>query len=622
VQLVSLTPEGAAGCAGLFGALGNHGAVSGAETRLLSPYLGSPYARAVGPVVSLAGDDTVAHLISDGLLADTRTGVDSSLLRSLDHDWPVTAATLRGVVPIHFELKSLAAFLPFYRAVLFDRILKGAMLQRWGDSVRFRVCEPPRVAAADRAASAAASSGTVGARLDISKPLPAKHAATCHEFVRMRAGSTNSFPPGIRLVQHIAAPTSSAEAAILTGPGEGDPPIVCQTMSGVAILASPDGTGRRVVVDGLRFRLRDESTAEGSVKVEIDGNLHTLSPARAVSATPAIHAALARCAACLAGGADTASAARAASLAAWLADLLPTQEETAALRACRNQALYLARLACPPVPQGVLSPLMAGDHLPRMAATAMAADELLRAYDARQASRAGVWNALSAICRETAGRLAQVLLIAENTIRVCAHYAGSSLFVPTAYPSTDNPSGREIVVGESQARWRESLDWLARFEAAAIDAFAGQLQDYTLQTLPAAPPFPPSDSEGWRSGSTGCVEDSLDRACYAELLSRAALAAIRLQRWWLGQCNPASQVDTAATGTSIETLRFFLLAILRSVNRLIGGADDVTTGRRPIEALSPGAVGQQILTAVRSHKCPASAAVIPMPERGYRHAAQ
>ena len=104
--------------------------VSGLEAAHLSYYTSERYTAARGPIVIWSRDPALASSVADGRWREERYMEGDSLFQAL-HDASLLTQ-FQQVVPLGFELMPQSRFFEFYRAFSFQRLLKGALLQKYG----------------------------------------------------------------------------------------------------------------------------------------------------------------------------------------------------------------------------------------------------------------------------------------------------------------------------------------------------------------------------------------------------------------------------------------------------------------------------------------------------------
>lgn len=357
-QLIALRPESAPAVWHYWRQLGGGAAVAGAPALAFRQFAGRAHALEAGPPVSLANDPALAALLASGAWADPDCAAGHCLLAGFGANGAPRQVLAAGAAPVAacVELTPLSRFMEFYRARNFERVLRGALLQRWGVGLPL-----PRRPGFDRAVEAA--------------PAGAQFCRVLSVRAAVRAPL---------LAQLLDAAADGGDAAVVVAPdalfGHGD--IVCQAMSGALIVQNAAGSERHAVVDGLRF------ADAGAGVVRAAGDLHALPAARVGAALPQLRAALEHAAAVLSlrAVADPRRAG-AVSFAAWVASLLPAGSPDVAIRTTRVHALYLARV------EGGLSLGRAADgdtdaaadiHLAAIAAVAIGAGGTLRGHAAAQ----------------------------------------------------------------------------------------------------------------------------------------------------------------------------------------------------------------------------------------------
>jgi hypothetical protein len=412
VQAIALRPEVSAEVSRYWHQIGDGRPVVGDEALAFGPFLGPVHALQAGPIVSLAQDPELEASVDRGVWSDAGSSGGGSLLAAFRSGHEVARAALEGfqvTAPIGIELTSLARFMEFYRAINFERVLRGALLQRWGDRVHLALRRLPSV---ERSIAATVlhsddSALPFGDRLNLSdaQTLDSQvgRSAGCFRVLQLRGCRSYQACdlPAPMLAQLLDAERMSPQAPVLRL-GEmafAQHGVVCQSMAGVLILEDESGSRRDAVVDGLRFADAEPAPDTARPRVRVRGDLHALDAQELAAALPSMRGALESVSAALsfggapgkAGGVDQATdgeqrRADAASYAEWLASLLPRHSDDPAIQGLRVRALYLARIegGLPvrgDLHEAAIAPMIA--PLSGIASLAIEADERLRDYDAQ-----------------------------------------------------------------------------------------------------------------------------------------------------------------------------------------------------------------------------------------------
>ncbi|MCC5611301.1 hypothetical protein LC612_32280 [Nostoc sp. CHAB 5834] len=407
LQVVTLQPEFSAKIESYWQQVGNGNLIKDTDVMLFGTFLGYPYAREVSRIVSIAGDQHLDVSVAKGEWSDTSCLNASSILARFQpsRDF-ATHALLEWdkSTPIAVELISLARFLEYFRAINFERVLRGALMQRWGHLVQLPLRRMPSV---ERAiATSVLPKDTVpvnfgqrillyGDHLDVynaSLFVPNQQSViACHRVFSVRGKQSQDISSNLALwAQYFDAEPSSHQAAILRLSEEQfeQPTIVCQTMVGAVILENATTTARDVVVDGIRFTDTDPDTASGYSRVRVRGDLHSINDQALTNVLPCLRAAL-RCAALSLDIAsfDTQKRHSAVSFAGWLADMLPEQSDHIEIRQLRTWSLYLSRIEALEFNEWTtfeseIRQQICQD-LSEIASFAIATDEKLRTYNPR-----------------------------------------------------------------------------------------------------------------------------------------------------------------------------------------------------------------------------------------------
>jgi hypothetical protein len=427
LQLVELEPGSTADVLDAWTRLGNGGPVLGDDALGFGRYLSPLHATRVGPILSLAGDPALPNTVGSGAWSDTGSPDRANLLALFLKDEATVASclsTFEAVAPVGVELTSLARFMEYFRAINFERVLRGAMLQRWAGRCQLPLRRMPSI---DRALEESLLQGGTlptaaeGKVLLYGDALPVQdrrglsegdtRVLGCHRvmsFVGHR-GPVHLRNAGL-LAQIIEGPSGCHRAAVLRMPaGEfNDSTMACQTMVGAFILENETSGEPNAVVDGLRFENDSSGGGPGKARVRVRNDLHALDPEKAAELLPSITGALESASVALsAAGGDAPPREGVASFAEWIAGLLPEVSPAREIQESRALALYLARVgAC--ISKG---DAIAGNGASvrllevarQMSAFAAAADRLIRRRD--ELMPRGVHGARAAaagsLCEET-----------------------------------------------------------------------------------------------------------------------------------------------------------------------------------------------------------------------------
>lgn len=331
-QVVAVRAEAAAEVCGFWRAQGGGSPVSGAEALPFGGLLGVRHARAVGPIVSLAGDPRLEASVADGSWADPRSLSGTSLLRPWCSGPERAAERLQGfaaAASVRIELTSLARFIEYYRAINFERVLRGALLQRWGDRVVLPLRRMPSI---ERTIARSLSGNTAPA---------GSRVLSCRQLERWRGAEG-----GPQLIQLVDAALDSRDAPSLELSTEAfeHGGLVCQALSGVLTLVHAGRDERDVVVDGLRFTSAAPDPVASWPRVRVRGDVHRLDSRHLSALMPRLEIALADLTATLTRPLDREPRDEAVAFADWLTTLLPARSSDPEVARLRAWALYLARV--------------------------------------------------------------------------------------------------------------------------------------------------------------------------------------------------------------------------------------------------------------------------------------
>ena len=329
VQLVALKPESARWIIAYWRRAGAGQPVHGDAAMAFAAFLAPDHARQAGPILSLAGDPDLPRTLAQGAWNDAVSiaGVSlAALFRSGSRRAGEVLAGFAASAAVHTELTSMALFTEFYRAINFERILRGALVQRWGDSVHLPVRRMPEFT---RDVAIAAAS-------------PCPPVAGCRRMLRLKRGDgaalTGLQPPLAQLIDAAAFSSHALQVRRADALFE-HAPFACQAMAGVVILENLSGTRRDTLLDGLRFSSVPPQPNAAEVRVKLQGDAHVLPPDQVPRLLPDIRDALLEVAAALPqAGPDEAKRRAAASFAGWLASCLAAAPPTPGIEPVRALA--------------------------------------------------------------------------------------------------------------------------------------------------------------------------------------------------------------------------------------------------------------------------------------------
>ncbi len=336
LQVAAIRPELAERVYAHWAQISNGAAVYGEEALGMSAFLGPSCAFEVGGIVSQAQDPALSVTQESGVWNDPSAFGGVSLagaLRTSHEETRAALTTFHSHAVIRTELTSLARFLEYYRAIAFERVLRGGLMQRWGRRVNLPLRRMPSV---ERAIGAAAVADNAPADRDAVQPIKrCGRVISLHRSEALQQGSAI-------VAQYLdAAPMSRLAPAIRLHDSEFEnPAIVCQKMVGAMFLEDWDGGLRDAVVDGLRFTHDLPACRTEEPKVRLRGDLHSTQVECLLAALPWIAAELERCGAGFACAAAPEQHPRSASFAKWIAESLKVGSGQKDLRQLRVLALY------------------------------------------------------------------------------------------------------------------------------------------------------------------------------------------------------------------------------------------------------------------------------------------
>ncbi|ABC21000.1 hypothetical protein Rru_A0195 [Rhodospirillum rubrum ATCC 11170] len=280
-----------------------------------------------------------------------------------------------SVVPSALVLAPLAALISNpYVAGPWDRIVKGALLQKWGDAVRIPQPSPVDIdwSTFFPDANASWASGIVTPTIDVYQELVdisrvsflgadvvganfQMNSFTCFSQVleaNVPAGSGPVMLPSDRVVlvagtidasRSIETPVLTMSEAALLGLT-----VVCDTMFGAVLFAATTRSGaviRKAALDGLLFETTSVQPATGRAGVAIAGALaNTPSPELVLKLKGSIGMSVTAAESLLHARSDDAERIRGIEQAylRWLASIIPADTEDLDLAYSRSHALYIA----------------------------------------------------------------------------------------------------------------------------------------------------------------------------------------------------------------------------------------------------------------------------------------
>lgn len=412
IQVIALRPGSRAEVSRYWQQMGNgHLPVDGTAALAFAPFADPIHAMETGHIISLAGDPQLPASIARGMWSNLGIPEKPSLLavfRCGREAAYQSLAEFRAMTAVGMELTSIARFMEFFRALNFERVFRGAMLQRWGDRVHLTLRRLPSV---ERSIATAIHD-------DIPMMALGDRLPDFHRVLHLRGHNSHRLPGPARtlLAQFLDAEPACHQASVLRLPDEAFERggVVCQAMAGALILENESGSERDAVVDGLRFTAAGPEPGTGWQRVRVRGNMHALDVRDLAEILPSIQTALAAISAILSHTetADERGRADAASFAEWLASLLPANAHDPRIQRLRVIALYLSRIESRLPVERIFhgeTSLRMHDSFARISAAAIEADERLRDHGAqlRARARSAAPRTGASLCAEEGGALAR-----------------------------------------------------------------------------------------------------------------------------------------------------------------------------------------------------------------------
>jgi hypothetical protein len=317
--------------------LGGGKAIKGTEALDFKFFAGYDFAKSVGEIVSYGKDPGLNTIINDGLWKDSNSITGNSLMAIFNADQRLIESLnskLTVVIPIKIELTSLARFMEYFRAINFQKILKGALIQRWGtivqspikrmtktsNRINLKVLNESRSFCFDK------NNFTYGDKITEQDFYIAKlnkdSINSCHRIVSLHETVSLKSVNTFILAQLLDTNSIATEASslLLSDANFDTVPIVCQQMDGILILKNNDETKKDSLVNGLRFSSIKDDNSE--LKIIIKEDIIDLNKIETI--LPCIHIALIHIQAKL-GCPKTTHTQReeVISFAKWIATLLP-----------------------------------------------------------------------------------------------------------------------------------------------------------------------------------------------------------------------------------------------------------------------------------------------------------
>jgi len=284
--------------------LGGGQAITGKDALQFKFFTGEGFAENVGNIVSYGKDQGLNYLIREGLWNDSTSLTGNSLMAIFNADDKLIEALnskLTTSIPIKIELTSLARFMEYFRAINFERILKGAIIQRWGTIVQLPLKRMTKtinridmsVLNESRSFCSENNDFIYGDKIsqqDFDKTkLKKSNINTFHRILSLHETVSLKTINSCFITQLLEANSISHKASslILSDFDFDNQVIVCQQMNGVLILKNKDETKQDTIVNGLRFSSVKEDNTE--LKIIIKGNLHDIDIPKIEVMLPCIH---------------------------------------------------------------------------------------------------------------------------------------------------------------------------------------------------------------------------------------------------------------------------------------------------------------------------------------------
>lgn len=236
-----------------------------------------------GPIVNLNADPAIAASLQAGQWHDERMGGDSLLAPFAERGTRALAllARARSSEPVALELMPLARFLERYRATNWERLLTGALHQRFGDALDLPLAGGP--AAADTGAQmllrgpraglearrhlAAYQERVSGRDLDRLTARLESCTVMC-QTLELDEGEQVRVPGdrvtlAARTVRTAARSTRAAPEIVLRDAALSSFALIADRIDGMLTVANASGTARRTVIDGFVL----DTASDGRLRV-------------------------------------------------------------------------------------------------------------------------------------------------------------------------------------------------------------------------------------------------------------------------------------------------------------------------------------------------------------------
>lgn len=340
--------------------LGKGNAVMGTEALNFKLFTSENFAETVGDIVSFGEDQGLVPIINNGLWKDSNSVSGNSLMAIFNADERLIESLnskLTSVIPIKIELTSLARFMEYFRAINFQKILKGALLQRWGTIVQspikrmtktinridLKVLNESRSFCIDNTNFIYGDKITEQdfyiAEQNKNNINSCHRIVSLHETLSLENISTNIITQLLD-TNSISNETSSL---ILSDIDFDSTTIVCEQMDGILILKNKSETKKDTIVNGLRFSNIKNDDSEWKIFIKED--IHKIDLNKIEALLPCIHITLITIQAKLACPKITATQREEAiSFVKWITTLLPFDSEIENVRKLYLLAKHLSKV--------------------------------------------------------------------------------------------------------------------------------------------------------------------------------------------------------------------------------------------------------------------------------------
>ncbi len=369
------------------------------------------YVRQYGHIRAVSDDPRLGRTVEDGGWADERYSVAASIFTAYSAhlgEHPGFLDQFEQEVPIGFELTQLSELIPNLepaRARSWDRLYRGAMLQKYGDDVRLPVLAKPKydwaalypqVTDGWLSTLATPTVDICQERVDLSDVELANPddvtSFTLLSHVLVSAGRVSVPGTRVRILSHIIDTSSAAELPILTMKREALDSLVlrCGRMYGALRLDAVDHHVHHVVLDGYLFATAGTDPVIGRTKISVAADMFAApEPSIVAELATGLQFSLVAAESMLYSRGRHAKDVRKLSRnhLEWLADLVPADSSDEELLAIRTQARYLARVARQLRTEGAVVPYLTyatyQDHVAAMLEVAKHLSDTIRGYQSQ-----------------------------------------------------------------------------------------------------------------------------------------------------------------------------------------------------------------------------------------------